>query len=153
MDKYSNDLRTHYSPINRNKNFLKRNKSCKSYIIKDPYNNEKYLNRNINILYTEAVQSKKNNLCEPDINEYVNYPYFNYHYKKKNLCLNLSEKEKLNKSFNRINPYYFQDKVQSLEKGKINEKVLNRILLQRDAIMNLTLKILQKKKNSKKLMN
>ena len=151
MDSYSNGLRTHYSPIHRKQNFLKHNKSCKSYIIKDPYNHQKYLNRNINHIYTEALPSKSITHNKADNNEYFKYPHFNYHYRKKNLKLNISEKEKLNKSFNRVNPYYFQDKVKSLEKGKINEKVLNRILLQRDAIMNLTLNKIKNPSEKEKL--
>ena len=92
MDKYSIGLRTHYSPKNKNQNFLKHNKSCKSYSIKGPYNNQKYLNRNINPLYTESLPSKTKIAYKEDNNEYVNCPYFNYHYRKKNLNLNISEK-------------------------------------------------------------
>ena len=45
----------------------------------------------------------------------------------------------MNKSFNKIHPYYFQDKLQLIEKEKINEKIKNRMSLQREALKQLTI--------------
>ena len=150
---YQNALRTHYSPIKRKKNTLTHYKSYKSYLNNCSYNNKNNLDINRNPLYTEIIPSKNKTPYKTQINGCVNYPNYNYnyHYRKNNLNLNISEKEKLNKSFNRINPFYFQDKVQLIEKEKINEKVKNRILLQREAIKNLSLNKLKNPSEKEKL--
>lgn len=150
---YQNPLRTHYSPIKRKRNTLTHYKSCKSYLNNDTYNLKKKLNINTNHLYTEIIPVKNKTSYKTLFNEYTNYPNcnYNYHYKNNNINLKISEKEKLNKSFNRVNPYYFQDKVQLLEKDKINEKVKNRIYLQREAIKQLSLNKLKYPSEKEKL--
>ena len=107
---YENNLRTHYSPIKRNRNCLTRNNS---YGYKKYRDNNEYLPINTNPNLQEYSLINK-----PNINKYINEPCLNYHYKKKNFNINISEKEKLNKSFNKVCPFFFQDKVQLLEKEK-----------------------------------
>ena len=128
-NKYGNNLRTHYSPKRRDRNCLTRNNSY-GYMV---YHDNNPINTNPNHNMENLQEYKQINY------KLINDPCLNYHYRKKNLNLNITEKEKLNKSFNKINPYYFPDKVQLLEKEKINEKIKNRIHLQREAIKQLYL--------------
>lgn len=144
-------LRTHYSPINRKNSNLTHYKSCKSYYNNPCYNHKKALNINTNPLYTEIFPSKNTSPYKTLCNECINYPYNNYHYQKKNINLDISEKEKLNNSFNRINPFYFKDKVDLIEKEKTNEKVKNQILIQREAIKQLSINKLKNPSEKEKL--
>ena len=140
---YENNLRTHYSPIKRNRNCLTRNNS---YGYKKYRDNNEYLPINTNPNLQEYSSINK-----PNINKFINDPCLNYHYKKKNFNINISEKEKLNKSFNKVYPYFFQDKVQLLEKEKINEKIKNRIHLQREAMKQLSLNKIKHPSEKEKL--
>ena len=140
---YENNLRTHYSPIKRNRNYLTRNNS---YGYKKYRDNNEYLPINTNPNLQEYSSINK-----PNINKFINDPCLNYHYKKKNFKINISEKEKLNKSFNKVYPYFFQDKVQLLEKEKINEKIKNRIHLQREAMKQLSLNKIKHPSEKEKL--
>ena len=133
---YQSNLRTHYSPIRRNKNYIN---NYQSYTKNKCYDNKKSLNINTNLISTEIYPSKNKTPNKILVNKSSNFPYNNYHYKKKNINLGVSEKDDLNNSFSKINPYYFQDKVQSIEKDQINNKVKNRIHLQREAIKQLSL--------------
>ena len=137
-NQYENNLRTHYSPIRKNKSNFNHCKSYKSYFNNKSYDYKK--NININATPCEKMNPSRNKISiKNQFYKSINNPYFNYHIKKKNISKDLNEKEKLTKSFNRINPFYFQDNVKSLEKEKINKKIINRILLQREAIKQLSI--------------
>ena len=134
MNNYNGmNLRTHYSLLRKNKripseyNKLDNNINANKQYSNINYNNYMTSHQNQNRTPNKFILTKS--YYNPD----------NYHYAKSNINLNISEKEKLNKSFNKINPYYFQDKIQSIEKDNINTKIKNRIYLQREAIRNLSL--------------
>jgi hypothetical protein len=125
---YQNNLRTHYSPKRKNINcFTSYNKTFdkNKFLI-----NENNTISNNKTIYT-GIGSPINNITEQ-----YNSPYNNYHYKKKLIDLNESE---YNNSMSKIDPFYFQDIIKSIENDKINEKVKNVMHLQREAIKQLSL--------------
>ena len=148
-NQYENNLRTHYSPL---RNYDNNQTNIKLYE-NNRYNNaDNYSNicnfSNYRTTYGQNINKTPNKIV---ISKSIYYPNFNYHYAKKNLNLNLSEKDKLNKSFNKINPYYFQDKIQFLEKDNINSKIKNRIYLQREAMKQLALNKIKNPSEKEKL--
>ena len=50
-----------------------------------------------------------------------------------------------------MNPFYFQDKIQLIEKDNINAKIKNRTYLQREAIRNLSLHKIKNPSQKEKL--
>jgi len=135
-NKYENNLRTHYAPLKRSKYYFSKN-------------NNDYNNKSQNLVKKELKLSQS-----PSYNKTIQLRYKtpnNYAYKesrnkeilnldnKKNTDLNLLKKEKLNKSFNKIHPFYFQDKIQLMKKEKIDKKVKDRMHIQREALKQLTL--------------
>ena len=50
----------------------------------------------------------------------------------------LGKKEKLNKKFNQVNPFYFQDKMKEMQKEKIDDKIKELENLQKQALDKLT---------------
>lgn len=146
MNNYNgNNLRTHYSLLRKNKKIPTEYNQLDNNI----YSN----NQHSNINYNNYITSYQNQNRTP--NKFIltksYYNPDNYHYAKNNININVSEKEKLNKSFNKINPYYFQDKIQSIEKDNINTKIKNRIYLQREAIRNLSLHKIKNPSQKEKL--
>ena len=135
---YKRNLRTHYSPIRNNRQNLNHCKSYRTYIDDLFYDYNEYINTNP---YNEEIIPPPHNKSHYKnvLYKSVNNPYLNYHYRKKYINLDNDEKEILAKSFNRINPFYFQDKIKSLEKERINEKIKDRIFLQRQALKQLSL--------------
>ena len=134
-NKYENNLRTHYAPLKRSKYYHIKNDKCfnksrdksrKELIIDKPIINDKY------------SYYKYKTPIKLVINESRNNKYFNFDYENTS-DLNMLKKEKLNKSFNKVHPYYFQDKIQLKEKETINQKIKNRMLIQREAFKQLTL--------------
>ena len=120
-NKYENNLRTHYTPLKRSK-YYKTNNSC--ILNKSKGNCKKELK--LDISYNDNHKQAKYRNQTP-INSNIlsrNKTFFDYN-NEKTLDINLIKKEKLNKSFNKIHPYYFQDKLQLIEKEKINEKIKN----------------------------
>ena len=134
-NKYKNNLRTHYTPLKRSKYYKPNN----SFILnKSKGNCKKELK--LDISYNDNHKQAKYRNQTP-INSNIlsrNKTFFDYN-NEKTLDINLIKKEKLNKSFNKIHPYYFQDKLQLIEKEKINEKIKNRMSLQREALKQLTI--------------
>jgi hypothetical protein len=134
-NKYENNLRTHYTPLKRSKYYKPNN----SFILnKSKGNCKKELK--LDISYNDNHKQAKYRNQTP-INSNIlsrNKTFFDYN-NEKTLDINLIKKEKLNKSFNKIHPYYFQDKLQLIEKEKINEKIKNRMSLQREALKQLTI--------------
>ena len=128
-------MRTHYTPLKRSKYYKPNN----SFILnKSKGNCKKELK--LDISYNDNHKQAKYRNQTP-INSNIlsrNKTFFDYN-NEKTLDINLIKKEKLNKSFNKIHPYYFQDKLQLIEKEKINEKIKNRMSLQREALKQLTI--------------
>ena len=140
-------LRTHYSPIRRNNSTLTR---FHSYINRIPNISKKCPNNNkTNTIIDKPIlnnQKKNQTIVYESINcQYLKHPLekISYNYKY-DINLEASEKDKLNKSFSRINPNYMQDKLKLLEQQTINDKVQHITNLQRFAIKSLSL---QKIKN------
>jgi len=133
-NKYEYNLRTHYAPLKRSKYY---NTSNNFYQNKsqDKLNNElkiniKHSNSNCNILYRYKTPNK--------VTEYRKSKFYDYECNN-NQDLNELNKEKLTKSFNRIHPYYFQDRIQLIEKEKLNKKIKERMHAQRAALKQLTI--------------
>ena len=135
-NKYENNLRTHYAPLKRSKHYF-------------PKTNDDYNNKSQNFykkelkLFQSPCYNKTIQLRYKTPNNYVykesrNKEFMNLDYKK-NTDLNLLKKEKLNKSFNTIHPFYFQDKIQLMKKEKIEKKVKDRMHIQREALKQLSL--------------
>ena len=135
---YGKSLRTHYSPTRKNKQNLNYCKSYRTYLNDEFPDYDEFLNFNT-YPYEKIILLNNKPLLKNFLYKSVNNPYLNYHFRKQYINLDTNEKDKLIKSFNKINPYYFQDKVKSLQKEIINEKVKNRINIQRDAIKQLSL--------------
>ena len=134
-NKYENNLRTHYAPLKRSKYYHAKNDNC--------------LNKSQNKCKTELIVDKQINNDRDSYYKYKtpikllkkesrNNKYFNLEYEKTD-DLNMLKKEKLNISFNKVHPYYFQDKIQLKEKEKMNQKIKNRMMIQREALKQLTL--------------
>ena len=152
-NKYENNLRTHYSPIRKKSRNLKRCKSYNSYINNKHYNykNDENIDKNpCSKLFPSSKKTAYKSLFYKSI-DINNNPYVNYDYKNYNTILDTNEKEKLKKSFSRINPFYFQDKVKSLEKKIINDKIKKRSLLQREVIKQLSLNNINNPSEKEKL--
>ena len=63
----------------------------------------------------------------------------------------LEKKDLLNKTFNRINPFYFQDKMRDFHKDNINNKINDLEKLQRDALNKLAKYQIENPTNKEKL--
>ena len=129
---YHNNLRTHYSPKRKNNNCCTNLKAYNKNILSSKKNNIILINKPINTEIDSYINKSRNNMA---ISQQYNNRYNNYHYKK---IINLDESELVN-SFSKVNPYYFQDLIQSIEKDQINTKVKNTMHLQREAIKQLSL--------------
>ena len=133
-NKYEYNLRTHYAPLKRSKyyntsNNFYQNKS-QDKLNKELKINIKHSNSNCNILYRYKTPNK--------VTEYRKSKFYDYE-GNNNQDLNELNKEKLTKSFNRIHPYYFQDRIQLIEKEKLNKKIKERMHAQRAALKQLTI--------------
>ena len=133
-NKYEYNLRTHYAPLKRSKyyntsNNFYQNKS-QDKLNKELKINIKHSNSNCNILYRYKTPNK--------VTEYRKSKFYDYE-GNNNQDLNELNKEKLTKSFNRIHPYYFQDRIQLIEKEKLNKKIKERMHAQREALKQLTI--------------
>ena len=135
-NKYENNLRTHYAPLKRSKYYFKKNNNdfsnktqelCKIELKTD---NSPNYNKSIQLRYKTPIKNL--------FNESKNSKYLNLNYIK-NTDVNSINKEKLSKSFNKIHPFYFQDKIQLMEKEKIDNKIKSRMHIQREALKQLSL--------------
>ena len=140
------NLRTHYTPLKRSKHYSSNtifktncninNKKNKIYrkelnidISHNNLNDNKYRNKtSVNTPYKTIKNKSK---YEPSSNFLNN----------KNIDLNIlgNPKLKSNKSFIKINPFYFQDNIELYEKEKRENKIKNQMHLQRKAIKQLYL--------------
>ena len=136
QNKYENNLRTHYAPLKRSKYYFKKNNNdfsnktqelCKIELKTD---NSPNYNKSIQLRYKTPI---KNLFNESKKSKYLNLNYI------KNTDVNSINKEKLSKSFNKIHPFYFQDKIQLMEKEKIDNKIKSRMHIQREALKQLSL--------------
>ena len=135
-NKYENNLRTHYAPLKRSKYyFSKNNNDCNN---KSQNLVKKELKLSQSPSYNKTIQLRYKTPNNYAYKESRNREFLNLDYKK-NTDLNLLKKEKLNKSFNKIHPFYFQDKIQLMKKEKIDKKVKDRMHIQREALKQLTL--------------
>ena len=135
-NKYENNLRTHYAPLKRSKYyFSKNNNDCNN---KSQNLVKKELKLSQSPSFNKTIQLRYKTPNNYEYKESRNKEFLNLDYKK-NTDLNLLKKEKLNKSFNKIHPFYFQDKIQLMKKEKIDKKVKDRIHIQREALKQLTL--------------
>jgi len=135
-NKYENNLRTHYAPLKRSKYyFSKNNNDCNN---KSQNLVKKELKLSQSPSYNKTIQLRYKTPNNYSYKESRNKEFLNLDYKK-NTDLNLLKKEKLNKSFNKIHPFYFQDKIQLMKKEKIDKKVKDRMHIQREALKQLTL--------------
>ena len=135
-NKYENNLRTHYAPLKRSKYyFSKNNNDCNN---KSQNLVKKELKLSQSPSYNKTIQLRYKTPNNYAYKESRNKEFLNLDYKK-NTDLNLLKKEKLNKSFNKIHPFYFQDKIQLMKKEKIDKKVNFRMHIQREALKQLTL--------------
>ena len=135
-NKYENNLRTHYAPLKRSKYyFSKNNNDCTN---KSQNLVKKELKLSQSPSYNKTIQLRYKTPNNYAFKESRNKEFLNLDYKK-NTDLNLLKKEKLNKSFNKIHPFYFQDKIQLIKKEKIDKKVKDRMHIQREALKQLTL--------------
>ena len=133
-NKYEYNLRTHYAPLKRSKyyntsNNFYQNKS-QDKLNKELKLNIQISNSNYNIQYRYKTPNK--------VTEYRKSKFNDNDYNNKQDSNELN-KEKLTKSFNKIHPYYFQDKIQLLEKEKLNKKIKERMQAQREALKQLTI--------------
>ena len=135
-NKYENNLRTHYAPLKRSKYYFKKNNNdfsnktqelCKIELKTD---NSPNYNKYIQLRYKTPIKNL--------FNESKNSKYLNLNYIKIT-DVNSINKEKLSKSFNKIHPFYFQDKIQLMEKEKIDNKIKSRMHIQREALKQLSL--------------
>ena len=135
-NKYENNLRTHYAPLKRSKYYYKKNNNdfsnktqelCKIELKTD---NSPNYNKSIQLRYKTPIKNL--------FNESKNSKYLNLNYIKIT-DVNSINKEKLSKSFNKIHPFYFQDKIQLMEKEKIDNKIKSRMHIQREALKQLSL--------------
>ena len=140
-NKYGINLRTHYAPLKRSKHYSLNTINNKSFINKPLKIFRKELN--IDISYNNENKSRNKtpiNTTYKTINNKFQYnPSLNIFGKKKNSDSNCSNKLKLKcyKSYTKSNPFYFQDKLNLIEKDKIENKIKNRLHLQREAIKQL----------------
>ena len=135
-NKYENNLRTHYAPLKRSKYYFpKNNNDCNN---KSQNLVKKELKLSQSPSYNKTIQLRYKTPNNYAFKESRNKEFLNLDYKK-NTDLNLLKKEKLNKSFNKIHPFYFQDKIQLIKKEKIDKKVKDRMHIQREALKQLTL--------------
>ena len=135
-NKYENNLRTHYAPLKRSKYYFpKNNNDCNN---KSQNLVKKELKLSQTPSYNKTIQLRYKTPNNYAYKESRNREFLNLDYKK-NTDLNLLKKEKLNKSFNKIHPFYFQDKIQLMKKEKIDKKVKDRMHIQREALKQLTL--------------
>ena len=133
-NKYENNLRTHYAPLKRSKYYKTTNNFCKNKS-QNKSNNELRLN----IPHSHTKYNLRNRYSTPNnVREYRNSNFIDND-NNKNEDLNELNKEQLNKSFNRVHPYYFQDRLQLLEKEKLDNKIQSRMHAQREALNQLTL--------------
>ena len=135
-NKYENNLRTHYAPLKRSKYYFKKNNNdfsnktqelCKIELKTD---NSPNYNKSIQLRYKTPIKNL--------FNESKNSKYLNLNYIKIT-DVNSINKEKLSKSFNKIHPFYYQDKIQLMEKEKIDNKIKSRMHIQREALKQLSL--------------
>ena len=135
-NKYEYNLRTHYAPLKRSKYYFKKNNNdfsnktqelCKIELKTD---NSPNYNKSIQLRYKTPIKNL--------FNKSKNSKYLNLNYIK-NTDVNSINKEKLSKSFNKIHPFYFQDKIQLMEKEKIDNKIKSRMHIQREALKQLSL--------------
>ena len=135
-NKYENNLRTHYAPLKRSKHYFpKTNDDCNN---KSQNFYKKELKLFQSPCYNKTIQLRYKTPNNYVYKESRNKEFMNLDYKK-NTDLNLLKKEKLNKSFNTIHPFYFQDKIQLMKKEKIEKKVKDRMHIQREALKQLSL--------------
>ena len=133
-NKYEYNLRTHYAPLKRSKYYNSSSNLCPNKS-QDKVKKELRLNIPYNNSYCEFINKYK---TPNKVIESINTKFY-YNNCNKNQDLNTINKEKLAKSFNKIHPYYFQDKIQLLEKEKLDKKIKNRMYEQREAIKQLTI--------------
>ena len=134
-NKYENNLRTHYAPLRRSKYYYKKNDNIS-------FNKPKVVSKNELKLdttnYNKEIQPRYKTPIKANFNESRNNKNLSLNYIN-NTDVNLTNKEKLSKSFNKMHPFYFQDKLQLMEKDKIDKKVKNQMRIQREAVKQLSL--------------
>ena len=96
----------------------------------------------LNDLYKRKRNSSVKNNGESAAENYFYKLICNNCYNNKIATKNLKEqpvgkKEKLNKTFNKVNPFYFQDKMKEMQKEKIDKKIKELEKLQKQALDKL----------------
>ena len=141
-------------PFDLNKNASANNFYNKNDIQKTPFTRN---NNKLNTLY----KRKKRNSSVKNNEDNKSQKYFyklicNNCYNNKIVTENiknkpLEKKELLNKTFNKINPFYFQDKMNDIYKDKKNDKIKELEKLQRQALDNLAKYKIANPSNKEKL--
>ena len=175
LNERKNNITDYYNLISiRNKN--KNINNAQNYDLQKPYNFHKsssdinYFNNknNFDKIPSKRGENKLNGLYKKRRNASMKNKEEgkteNYFYKL--ICTNcynnkkatknfkklpLEKKDLLNKTFNKINPFYFQDKMRDMHKDNINNKINDLEKLQRDALNKLAKYQIDNPTNKEKL--